>query len=78
MSTKNKITITRSEYDELLSYKQAFIDTCQLKKKGGASYEKYIDYKNMDKFFSNRYKAQWQAMKRIYQENKQFEVLDAT
>lgn len=68
----SKISITKEEYEELLSYKQAFIDLCSLKKKAGKAYEDYKDMKNMAKFFVGRYGEMYKNMVNTYNDMKRY------
>ena len=61
------VTISKQEYDELLSYKQAFIESEQIKRKSGKAYTKYVELQKMDAFFSKIYKPTYDQMKRVYQ-----------
>lgn len=60
------ITISKQEYDELLSYKQAFIESEQIKRKSGKAYAKYVELQKMDAFFSKIYKDTYDRMKKVY------------
>lgn len=68
----SKISITKEEYEELLSYKQAFIDLCSLKKKAGKAYEDYKDMKNMTEFFVGRYGEMYKNMVNTYNDMKRY------
>ncbi len=72
MVKEQNITISQTEYNELLSYKQAFVDMCSLKKKAGKTYENYKDMQNMDKFLTIRYGEMYKNMKLLYNEMKKF------
>lgn len=67
---KEQITISKKEYTELLSYKQAFTDAMQLKKGVGAAYNKYSDTMNMLRFFERRYGEMYKQMVKNYIQEK--------
>ena len=60
--------ISKKEYDSLLEYKQAFIDSMQLSKKEGRAYKKYKELVEMDVFFEKRYKGTYDIMKKNFGE----------
>lgn len=68
MSTKDSVTLTKEEYEELLSYKQAFSDVMQIKKGAGPSYKKYKELKDKDNFMRKHYKTAYEAMLKAYEE----------
>ncbi len=65
-----EITITKEEYEELLAYRQAFLDQSSLQRKKGKAYEKYKDYTNKEAFLQSRYKDVYRIMNEQYEEYK--------
>ena len=76
MSTEDNVTLSKEEYKELLSYKQAFSDIMQIKKRAGVSYNRYKDLKEKDDFMRKYYKTAYEGMLKTYEELKTVTELD--
>ncbi len=68
----DEITISKQEYDELLQYKQALIDSEQIRRKSGKAYAEYIEMKKMDKFMTKVFGNMYSTMKERYETEKDY------
>ncbi len=64
-------TITKEEYEELLHYKHAFMESQKAKRKRGDAFQKLLEYRSMEAFFEHRYSDMYRTMKENYLFNQQ-------